>query len=190
MQTFYSCCSTYPVFGLFFEDIKSLTWETQPEWVKSFCIAGKLSIEGKILNKFDLRLHQDSMENYEKICRERTNKYMTKTRQIQVLYLLSYIASYFYWLIGHISALFLTSTWSIFRSSTMTRDCLWGLCREWWFLPVHLTYFWLTLFCVIWNFVLLFAFLGSLLLQYIYKWQYFYKTYHPPLHISRAAVLQ
>ncbi|KAK1570974.1 hypothetical protein Q3G72_010039 [Acer saccharum] len=46
---------------------------------------GKLSIEGKILNKFDLRLHQDSMENYEKICRERTNKYMTKTRQIQVI---------------------------------------------------------------------------------------------------------
>ncbi|KAK2633932.1 hypothetical protein Ddye_028724 [Dipteronia dyeriana] len=28
---------------------------------------GKLSIEGKILNKFDLRLHQDSMENYEKL---------------------------------------------------------------------------------------------------------------------------
>ncbi|TXG49568.1 hypothetical protein EZV62_025443 [Acer yangbiense] len=46
---------------------------------------GKLSIEGKILNKFDLRLHQDSMENYEKICRERTNKYMTKSRQIQVI---------------------------------------------------------------------------------------------------------
>ncbi|KAL5733449.1 hypothetical protein ACOSP7_032784 [Xanthoceras sorbifolium] len=46
---------------------------------------GKFSIEGKILNKFDMRLHQDSMENYEKLCRERTNKYMTKSRQIQVI---------------------------------------------------------------------------------------------------------
>ncbi|EOY18589.1 hypothetical protein QUC31_006449 [Theobroma cacao] len=46
---------------------------------------GKLSVEGKILNKFDMRPHDENIENYGKLCRERTNKYMTKSRQIQVI---------------------------------------------------------------------------------------------------------
>ncbi|KAB1218055.1 General transcription factor IIF subunit 2 [Morella rubra] len=46
---------------------------------------GKLSVEGKILNKFDMKPHNQDIEKYGKLCRERTNKYMTKTRQIQVI---------------------------------------------------------------------------------------------------------
>ncbi|KAF2323808.1 hypothetical protein GH714_038420 [Hevea brasiliensis] len=46
---------------------------------------GKISVEGKILFKFDMRPHNENLENYAKICRERTKKYMTKGRQIQII---------------------------------------------------------------------------------------------------------
>ncbi|KAK2979270.1 hypothetical protein RJ640_021970 [Escallonia rubra] len=46
---------------------------------------GRLSVEGKIYHKFDMKPHKESIEDYGKLCRERTNKYMTKTRQIQVI---------------------------------------------------------------------------------------------------------
>ncbi|KAK9741550.1 hypothetical protein RND81_03G112800 [Saponaria officinalis] len=46
---------------------------------------GKISVEGKIKNKFDMRPRYDGIESYGKLCRERTNKYSTKTRQIQVI---------------------------------------------------------------------------------------------------------
>ncbi|KAD2804895.1 hypothetical protein E3N88_38272 [Mikania micrantha] len=46
---------------------------------------GKVSVEGKIYHKFDMKPHSDNMEEYGRLCRERTNKYMTKTRQIQVV---------------------------------------------------------------------------------------------------------
>ncbi|PPD87196.1 hypothetical protein GOBAR_DD15858 [Gossypium barbadense] len=46
---------------------------------------GKLVVEGKILNKFDMRPHDENIENYGKLCRERTTKSMNKSRQIQVI---------------------------------------------------------------------------------------------------------
>ncbi|KAL4575174.1 hypothetical protein LXL04_022016 [Taraxacum kok-saghyz] len=46
---------------------------------------GRLSVEGKIYHKFDMKPHNENIEEYGKLCRERTNKYMTKTRQIQVI---------------------------------------------------------------------------------------------------------
>ncbi|PWA79677.1 transcription initiation factor IIF, beta subunit [Artemisia annua] len=46
---------------------------------------GRLSAEGKIYHKFDMKPHKANMEEYRQLCRERTNKYMTKTRQIQVI---------------------------------------------------------------------------------------------------------
>ncbi|XP_044509557.1 general transcription factor IIF subunit 2-like [Mangifera indica] len=46
---------------------------------------GKISCEGKILNKLDMRPIHDNMDNYRKLCRERTKKYTTKSRQIQVI---------------------------------------------------------------------------------------------------------
>ncbi|KAJ9553703.1 hypothetical protein OSB04_017748 [Centaurea solstitialis] len=46
---------------------------------------GRLSVEGKIYHKFDMKPHNENLEEYGKLCRERTNKYMTKTRQIQVI---------------------------------------------------------------------------------------------------------
>ncbi|XP_031741396.1 general transcription factor IIF subunit 2 isoform X2 [Cucumis sativus] len=46
---------------------------------------GKFTIEGKILNKFDMKPHDQNLERYGKLCRERTHKSMTKSRQIQVI---------------------------------------------------------------------------------------------------------
>ncbi|KAK6933324.1 TFIIF beta subunit, HTH domain [Dillenia turbinata] len=46
---------------------------------------GKIALEGKVLNKFDMKPHDDNIESYGKLCRERTKKYMTKNRQIKVL---------------------------------------------------------------------------------------------------------
>lgn len=46
---------------------------------------GKMSIEGMIKNKFDMRPHNENIESYGRLCRERTNKYMGKNRQIQVV---------------------------------------------------------------------------------------------------------
>ncbi|XP_052200388.1 uncharacterized protein LOC127806869 [Diospyros lotus] len=46
---------------------------------------GELSVEGKVHQKFDMKPHSGNIEEYRKLCRERTNKYMTKTRQIQVI---------------------------------------------------------------------------------------------------------
>ncbi|KAK2383282.1 Transcription initiation factor IIF, beta subunit [Trifolium repens] len=46
---------------------------------------GKVSVEGKIVNKFDMRPHNQNLELYGKLCRERTKKYTVKNRQIQVI---------------------------------------------------------------------------------------------------------
>ncbi|KAJ8451262.1 hypothetical protein Cgig2_014034 [Carnegiea gigantea] len=46
---------------------------------------GKISVEGKIFNKFDMRPQYEAIDSYGKLCRERTKKYMTKNRQIQVI---------------------------------------------------------------------------------------------------------
>lgn len=41
-------------------------------------------MEGKVEHKFDMKPHNKNMEEYRKMCRERTNKSMVKNRQIQV----------------------------------------------------------------------------------------------------------
>ncbi|XP_034704652.1 general transcription factor IIF subunit 2 [Vitis riparia] len=46
---------------------------------------GRTAVEGKILNKFDMKPHNENIQNYGKLCRERTSKYMTRSRQIQVI---------------------------------------------------------------------------------------------------------
>ncbi|XP_057521247.1 transcription initiation factor IIF subunit beta-like [Amaranthus tricolor] len=46
---------------------------------------GKVSVEGKIKNKFDMRPHNDTIADYGRFCRQRTAKSMTKTRQIQMI---------------------------------------------------------------------------------------------------------
>ncbi|KAF3446384.1 hypothetical protein FNV43_RR11563 [Rhamnella rubrinervis] len=46
---------------------------------------GKASIEGKVEHKFDMKPHGENIEEYGKLCRERTNKSMIKNRQIQVI---------------------------------------------------------------------------------------------------------
>jgi hypothetical protein len=47
-------------------------------------VAGKLSCEGKVEHKFDMEPHSDNLVNNGKLCRERTQKYMVKSRQVQV----------------------------------------------------------------------------------------------------------
>lgn len=46
---------------------------------------GKVATEGKVEHKFDMTPHNKNMEEYRKMCRERTNKSMVKNRQIQVI---------------------------------------------------------------------------------------------------------
>ncbi|KAI5353782.1 hypothetical protein L3X38_006676 [Prunus dulcis] len=46
---------------------------------------GKVSMEGKVEHKFDMKPHGSNIEEYGKLCRERTNKSMIKNRQIQVI---------------------------------------------------------------------------------------------------------
>ncbi|XP_043712258.1 transcription initiation factor IIF subunit beta-like isoform X2 [Telopea speciosissima] len=46
---------------------------------------GRVAVEGKVEHKFDMKPHDDNIEEYGKLCRERTNKSMIKTRQIQVI---------------------------------------------------------------------------------------------------------
>lgn len=46
---------------------------------------GKFYVEGKVDHKFDMEPHSENISQYGKLCRERTNKAMIKTRQIQVI---------------------------------------------------------------------------------------------------------
>ncbi|KAL5711375.1 DNA helicase [Ranunculus cassubicifolius] len=46
---------------------------------------GKVSVEGTVVKKFDMKPHNGSFKEYGKLCRERTNKYMVKSRQLQVI---------------------------------------------------------------------------------------------------------
>ncbi|XP_024972547.1 transcription initiation factor IIF subunit beta [Cynara cardunculus var. scolymus] len=46
---------------------------------------GKVAMEGKVEHKFDMTPQNKNMEEYRKMCRERTNKSMVKNRQIQVI---------------------------------------------------------------------------------------------------------
>ncbi|KAK2366410.1 Transcription initiation factor IIF, beta subunit [Trifolium repens] len=54
-----------------------------PMTVFSDSTQGKVSVEGKIVNKFDMRPHNQNLELYGKLCRERTKKYTVKNRQIR-----------------------------------------------------------------------------------------------------------
>ncbi|KAH7659658.1 DNA helicase protein [Dioscorea alata] len=56
-----------------------------PMCVFSESSQGKYSIEGKVEHKFDMEPHSDNLKDYGKLCRERTNKAMIKTRQVQVI---------------------------------------------------------------------------------------------------------
>ncbi|PVH37975.1 hypothetical protein PAHAL_5G141800 [Panicum hallii] len=42
---------------------------------------GKYACEGKVENKFDMKLHSENLADYGKLCRERTTKCMAKPRK-------------------------------------------------------------------------------------------------------------
>ncbi|KAK8623315.1 hypothetical protein V6N13_118202 [Hibiscus sabdariffa] len=56
-----------------------------PMCVFSETTRGKLAMEGKIEHKFDMKPHEENLEEYGRLCRERTNKSMIKNRQTQVI---------------------------------------------------------------------------------------------------------
>ncbi|XP_059284432.1 uncharacterized protein LOC132037815 isoform X2 [Lycium ferocissimum] len=56
-----------------------------PMCVLSETDQGRVTMEGKVEHKFDMTPHTRNMEEYRKMCRERTNKSMIKNRQIQVI---------------------------------------------------------------------------------------------------------
>ena len=47
---------------------------------------GKVTVEGKVEHKFDMKPHSQNLEEYSKMCRERTKKSMVKNRQLQVTF--------------------------------------------------------------------------------------------------------
>ncbi|KAL0913887.1 hypothetical protein M5K25_017379 [Dendrobium thyrsiflorum] len=49
------------------------------------CCSGKCALEGKVEHKFDMEPHSENFGEYGKLCRERSNKAMIKTRQIQII---------------------------------------------------------------------------------------------------------
>lgn len=56
-----------------------------PMCVMSETEQGRVAMEGKVEHKFDMKPHSETIEEYGKMCRERTNKSMIKNRQIQVI---------------------------------------------------------------------------------------------------------
>ncbi|GMN35663.1 hypothetical protein TIFTF001_005434 [Ficus carica] len=56
-----------------------------PMCVFSEANQGKVAVEGKVEHKFDMKPHGENLDEYGKLCRERTNKSMIKNRQIQVI---------------------------------------------------------------------------------------------------------
>ncbi|KAB5557635.1 hypothetical protein DKX38_008544 [Salix brachista] len=56
-----------------------------PMGVFSETTQGKVAVEGKVEHKFDMKPHEQNIEEYHKLCRERTDKSMVKNRQIQVI---------------------------------------------------------------------------------------------------------
>ncbi|XP_065881276.1 transcription initiation factor IIF subunit beta [Euphorbia lathyris] len=56
-----------------------------PMSVFSETTQGKVSMEGKVEHKFDMKPHDENIEEYGRLCRERTNRSMVKNRQIQVI---------------------------------------------------------------------------------------------------------
>lgn len=57
----------------------------------AFILGGKVAMEGKVEHKFDMKPHGENIEEYGKLCRERTNKSMIKNRQIQVVFHVYYL---------------------------------------------------------------------------------------------------
>ncbi|GMI90671.1 hypothetical protein like AT1G75510 [Hibiscus trionum] len=56
-----------------------------PMCVFSETSQGAVAMEGKVEHKFDMKPHGENIEEYGRLCRERTNKSMIKNRQIQVI---------------------------------------------------------------------------------------------------------
>ncbi|KAJ9186513.1 hypothetical protein P3X46_002077 [Hevea brasiliensis] len=56
-----------------------------PMGVFSETSQGRVAMEGKVEHKFDMKPHEENIEEYGRLCRERTNKSMIKNRQIQVI---------------------------------------------------------------------------------------------------------
>lgn len=54
-------------------------------------LLGKVAMEGKVEHKFDMKPHGENIEEYGRLCRERTNKSMIKNRQIQVTFIVYYL---------------------------------------------------------------------------------------------------
>ncbi|XP_019175104.1 PREDICTED: general transcription factor IIF subunit 2-like [Ipomoea nil] len=63
----------------------NMTNDFVPMCIFSQSSQGKVATEGKVEYKFDMKPANRNMEEYRKLCRERTNKSMVKNRQIQVI---------------------------------------------------------------------------------------------------------
>jgi transcription initiation factor TFIIF subunit beta len=63
----------------------NMTKDMVPMSIFSETTQGKLATEGKVEHKFDMQPHNKNLEEYGRLCRERTTKSMVRNRQIQVI---------------------------------------------------------------------------------------------------------
>uniref|UniRef100_A0A0D6R7K4 Uncharacterized protein n=2 Tax=Araucariaceae TaxID=25664 RepID=A0A0D6R7K4_ARACU len=63
----------------------NMSTDIVPMYIISETNQGKVAIDGKVEHKFDMKPHTQNIEDYRRLCRERTNKSNVKTRQIQMI---------------------------------------------------------------------------------------------------------
>lgn len=56
-----------------------------PMYIFSETSEGKVFVDGKVEHKFDMKPHTQNIDDYRRLCRERTNKSNFKARQVQVI---------------------------------------------------------------------------------------------------------
>jgi len=63
----------------------NMSSEIIPMYIFSETNEGKVAVDGKVEHKFDMKPHTQNVDDYRKLCRERTNKSNFKARQVQVI---------------------------------------------------------------------------------------------------------
>lgn len=63
----------------------NMSTEIIPMYIFSETSDGKVAVDGKVEHKFDMKPHTQNIDDYRRLCRERTNKSNFKARQVQVI---------------------------------------------------------------------------------------------------------
>lgn len=138
-------CDIHFMFLFFFISLSLDSCAPFSNWIIDFI--GKVAMEGKVEHKFDMKPHEENIEEYGRLCRERTNKSMIKNRQIQVGNLVVHFLFHF----CSFRIMILFFGWMSTRWLIMTEECTWDPCLEWlaWFHPTQRYWYFLFSFYVV-----------------------------------------